>query len=718
MGNQPSMNQSMSQSRFGKLNDTKTRKSSISNVANIIPSRDTSKFQSHLKRYKSADGFQDTPNTQGTPVYSVERNRRKLEKHNHAEISEAIDFAKEVSFYLSMVKANTPLNVPSIVVNSDFNNSQVSIKRFSLFKNPDQKHFSQCNTYELNYFFEGLSIQRDQKNVKKIQQKTDIKPIKPLFPRRTINIDLLEGGHQTKTITTPLGFVNENPKYFKNEYTQNILTPKTVISPEGNRKPIDFQIKPNQVFSFHQNLPATSGSSNKKPKQEPQNIIEENSCDDSIELSRSELIDINSELSLQNPKAQNDRISSIGKYLMGNDEPMNDLYKNHQSKNGFLKQKNQPETRNHINDRDDNIHAILKRDSLHRRETGKQFENPRKLDINRFKSSQDIKSQITNGMTNNPKPSVISKTRFDSKPKEIKVDLTALNKNPTKPKIMQTLTQNTSTKKSLRDHMMKARNFNNAEGFEVPEQKPLNVFADEEEKSPADKNKDKYTLNGGASYGRMFEKKKNASISKISKSPVGRDKNDIINEKQTIKVSVDKNKSYSNKQPSKMSVDRHIQPKPAPYNLMSNTMTNKLAVKTVSSPEIELSNNIIQKFRQSAQKKNSTNQFFTAQVPSIKSEPEDSMMLEEESLDNRALYKILNNIDHDSSAKTPQRQSFAANAQPQEDSIYNKFARTTQSSCNSSKQNIKVDINILSKKMKFNFDNQFGNSSQKKFGNK
>ena len=76
----------------------------------------------------------------------------------------------------------------------------------------------------------------------------------------------------------------------------------------------------------------------------------------------------------------------------------------------------------------------------------------------------------------------------------------------------------------------------------------------------------------------------------------------------------------------------------------------------------------------------------------------------------------MDHFEKRSSTKNQHRLSIGINNQANEDSGYNKLMRTTQSSCNNSKQNIKVDINSLSKKMKLNFDQQFIKSSQKKFG--
>ena len=690
MGNQMTSQKNSSQNRFRNFKEPRGRNPSINNLESLVRSKNMSTSQANIRRYKSVDGFSEAFNQQNMHSYNLERNKRKVEKHTNVEITEAIDFSKHVVFSLSLNKVNNTINMPSLTVDTDSNASQICANRFSKSRSVELKPLSHCKDYELDYLIERIN----QKKEKPVHR-----PIKPPVPQRKINIDLLEGSMTNKQSKKPLGFFNDiKGNNETTDFNQNRINTKTLSSPESN-KPFAFQIKPNQVFSFHQNLPVNQiNSSSKKKQPEQQRVIEENSYDDSIELSRSELFDQPNDIATRNSKSRKDHIASISNYLMDHEEPVSRQSLSHKANFNFIKPvKPKEETKLGLYE-EDQMEDTIKRDSFPQKGSIRKFESPRKLNIDKFKSSQDMKNPLNHSEKEDARINQFEKPRVEPKPKEIKVDLTTLTKNSTKSKFMKAFNQNASTKKSLRDHLLKNKMQTKTNFKDPSETKPSNIFANEEERSIP--SRPVQPPNNGVSYGLLHARKKSLNAVGANKPVMDRKKSFAGGEKEPMRLFIEK-------QPAE---------RPRPYNQFKTTSNAKMALDTLHSPKMELSNNIIQKFRQSAKKKNSSNQFFATQGPSIRQDHTESEMFEEESIEASGLNQILNQLNKGSSAKKNPRLSIGVNNPQQEDSVYNKLMKTTQSSCNNSKQNIKVDINSLSSKMKLNFDQQFMFTSQKKFG--
>lgn len=689
MGNQQATSSGINNPRFSSFNDLRTRNQSISNISGIKPVLDSSNSRSLLRRYKSVDGFNDVFGDPGVSNAKKGNTGTRIEKNNNAEISEAIDFAREVAMGVSLTKINTPINTPSLGLDSGFNNSVVSLNKFSKLKSREPTAYNRCINLELDYIIERMESNKPSSRPR---------PQRPPSNKRIINIDYLQedtpkpnNGRlmmlEKKNIINPLDYSTQRFKTI------------SVSSPESNN-PNAFKIIPNQVFSFHQNLHNNPfASSNKKKQTQPERVIEENPYDNSLEISQSEVMEQHSEPTLLNSSIQQDRIASISKYLMGIDDPKPRITSQvSQPKYQFTRPIPAKDEKKITMTEEDYMEETLKRDSFPKRDSVKKFETPRKFDINNFRLNLENKESRGKLDFNQARVSMPDKPKFDAQPRELKVDLTRLNKNSLKPSMSQASGQNTLQKKTLRDHMMNARFDPRTDLNPQMMTRGSSTFKQEEE--PTEIAKEKFNLHSGISYSMMHAKKKSSSIATPNNNMMDHHRN--ITSQDKIHMGADLN--------------RQIQPNSKAYNPLANAFNNKMSLKTFSNPEVELSNNIIQKFRQSAHKKNSANQFFSTQVSQIRRKPIEPDRNEEESGDHRILNKILNNMEKNNSGFKPQRFSIGQNEQAQEDSMYNKMGRTTNSSLNSSKQNIKVDITNLSNKMKINIDSHFLQGSHKRFG--
>lgn len=130
-------------------------------------------------------------------------------------------------------------------------------------------------------------------------------------------------------------------------------------------------------------------------------------------------------------------------------------------------------------------------------------------------------------------------------------------------------------------------------------------------------------------------------------------------------------------------------------------------------PNAEQSNNILCKFRQSTKKRSLTQGFFSTQGPSIIVKPSNKE-IDDERILNKNKDRILNNHDTTNYAFKHQRQVTEANEIKRPSSSL-AVERATKSVRNSTKQNIQIDIDILSKKLVNNIDFNTGNSITRYF---
>ena len=657
----PTNSPNVSQSRliaFDKLG-TGTRTSNNQNP--LFRNRSQVRTNPLLKRFKSAENgaFEGLVKTD---QFSRERQKRKNEKKIMAEIDEALSLCKSVSVSLLNAKINPTLNTLSNLMNTEEDNSHPA-DRFSRFRQQkpvksDLKLNKIVLEKEFDYFISEIVPQEEVRiEVDHLSDNEFVEEEKP-------KLNLF------KHISTPSHKTNNSK-----DRSDGMLQKTNKKSTSSKEDQNGFKISTNEVFSFHNDFQAFNQESAKKKKKELSEVIMEQSYDDSFGTSRYEHISENSLINKQWQEKQ--RLQNINSYLLG--ESSNDLsqqqhsefeeqdslkYRYHQRRPSNLELSDYQDLRANQDD-------TLKRDSHSKQKSSHNyFEKPRKLDVKTVKGSVNDK----------PKRFV--------KPKHIAIDITQLSK--------------AGKKKNFDNFMQKTKKSRGDIGQVNPKRKSENMFFDNLKESVPDK-KDVFKKEN--SYKQMFNRKKSMQTenkgmnlhrrrNSTNAQPVNKEENSSID--KLLKQGMVKNEQGKT------------------HKRIHSTFARKTSLNSLKPVDSKKNNNFMQKFRQSAKKTKQIGRCFNTQIESIKKSKEESLNIESESIEYDLYETIIDKFNNPLKAtmdRKPTKGLMDGFRSRKEDSIYTKAYKTSQqSSRNSSKHNVKIDVSHLSKRMKFDLESCFKKS--------
>lgn len=431
-----------------------------------------------------------------------------------------------------------------------------------------------------------------------------------------------------------------------------------------------FKLPTNGVFSFHKDIQNINNSNKKKKSDEPV-VIEERSFDDSFGTSKYEHISENSLINRQWLDRQNKNKTNSGFTEEFSGATLRDSEIRQEEESRFRFERQRPTEIELSTFKTTKIqhNETLKRDSYSKRIQSKNFfEKPRKLDIMTVKGKIDDKPH-----------------RFSrNKPKHIAINIAQLSK--------------VKKKKGFNNFMQKTKKNREEKEVKKTNRNIENMFFDKRYKSTTETN---LPFKRDNSYKRLYEKKKEQKNNDLFSHHKRRNSSNLV---------LAKNNPLEDKLNKK---SEKIVDQKKGHKRAFSSFGRKMSLNNLSKPAKK--NSFKQKFRQSAKKTASIGRCYGTQIESIKNSKEESIGLEQESVEFDVYEKIIdgfNNPLKQTLAKKPSK-VFLEQFQNKrkEDSLYSKsFKTTNQSSRNSSKHNVKIDISGLSKKMKFDLDSCFKKS--------